>query len=241
MSLKSRTAGYRAFLFCDAGKISVASSVKILYHIFISHCISGALMKKICFADRKAFTLAEVLITLAIIGIVAAMTIPIVIARTTQSEYRTGAKKAFTTLSNVVQQLALQEDMAPEDYEERTDAQNQEYVRLMKQRLQIMREETDSEGNPVFYTTDGIRFHMINSYTYYVDANGDKAPDKLTTAKSDWKTAQYEDDEDLLNLSWDNVKLSDMFYIYFNPENGRGIIAPYVSGIESIVDPQTNP
>ena len=82
---------------------------------------------------------------------------------------------------------------------------------------------------------------MINSYTYYVDANGDKAPDKLTTAKSDWKTAQYEDDEDLLNLSWDNVKLSDMFYIYFNPENGRGIIAPYVSGIESIVDPQTNP
>lgn len=43
---------------------------------------------------KQAFTLAEVLITLAIIGIVAALSIPSVISNTQQAEYRTGLKKA---------------------------------------------------------------------------------------------------------------------------------------------------
>jgi prepilin-type N-terminal cleavage/methylation domain-containing protein len=48
-----------------------------------------------------AFTLAEVLITLGIIGIVAAMTIPTLMNRTNNSEYETAFKKALSNITNV--------------------------------------------------------------------------------------------------------------------------------------------
>jgi len=50
---------------------------------------------------RKAFTLAEVLLTLAIIGVVAALTIPAVITKVTKDQYVTGLKKAYNTLKAV--------------------------------------------------------------------------------------------------------------------------------------------
>jgi len=49
----------------------------------------------------KAFTLAEVLLTLAIIGVVAALTIPAVITKVTKDQYVTGLKKAYNTLKSV--------------------------------------------------------------------------------------------------------------------------------------------
>lgn len=45
---------------------------------------------------RKGFTLAEVLITLGIIGIVAAMTIPTLINNVGDTQYKTAYKKAFS-------------------------------------------------------------------------------------------------------------------------------------------------
>lgn len=47
-----------------------------------------------------AFTLAEVLITLGIIGIVASLTIPTLIANTQKQEFVSGLKKAYSNLSN---------------------------------------------------------------------------------------------------------------------------------------------
>lgn len=49
--------------------------------------------------DKKAFTLAEVLITLGIIGVVAAMTIPTLIANTRAQQFRSKFKKTVSTLS----------------------------------------------------------------------------------------------------------------------------------------------
>ncbi|MBE7707006.1 MAG: type II secretion system protein [Cyanobacteria bacterium SIG30] len=48
----------------------------------------------------KAFTLAEVLITLAIIGVVAALTIPSVVANYEKTQIETKLKKAFNVISN---------------------------------------------------------------------------------------------------------------------------------------------
>jgi len=50
---------------------------------------------------KKAFTLAEVLLTLAIIGVIAALTIPAVITKVTKDQYVTGLKKAYNTLKTV--------------------------------------------------------------------------------------------------------------------------------------------
>lgn len=52
---------------------------------------------------KRAFTLAEVLITLAIIGVVAAMTVPALMTSTRGKEYETGANKAMSTLANSLQ------------------------------------------------------------------------------------------------------------------------------------------
>lgn len=48
---------------------------------------------------NTGFTLAEVLITLGIIGVIAAMTIPTLIANTRSSQYRSALKKTVSTLS----------------------------------------------------------------------------------------------------------------------------------------------
>ncbi len=49
--------------------------------------------------NRKAFTLAEVLITLAIIGVVAALTIPIVVKNYQKTQTVTKLKKAYSIIS----------------------------------------------------------------------------------------------------------------------------------------------
>ncbi|GBF22966.1 pilin-like protein [Candidatus Gastranaerophilus sp. (ex Termes propinquus)] len=51
---------------------------------------------------KGAFTLAEVLITLAVVGIVAASTIPAVVTKLTRQEYVTKLQKAHNTLVNVI-------------------------------------------------------------------------------------------------------------------------------------------
>ena len=62
-------------------------------------------MKKVFLQFNKAFTLAEVLITLVIIGVIAALTIPNVINNTKKQEFVTGLKKSYSTLAQVTSQL----------------------------------------------------------------------------------------------------------------------------------------
>lgn len=54
---------------------------------------------------RKGFTLAEVLITLGIIGVVAAMTLPTVINKINNKQNITAMKKAYSELSQIQQTL----------------------------------------------------------------------------------------------------------------------------------------
>lgn len=57
---------------------------------------------------KKAFTLAETLIVLAIIGVVASLTIPAVIRSTTQDQYVTALKKANTILNQLMEASVMQ-------------------------------------------------------------------------------------------------------------------------------------
>lgn len=64
---------------------------------------------------KRAFTLAEVLITLAIIGVVAAMTIPSLLRGQEEKATVTAVKKAYSTLSNAYK-LAEQENGTPDNW-----------------------------------------------------------------------------------------------------------------------------
>ena len=59
--------------------------------------------------NYDAFTLAEVLITLVIIGVIAAMTIPTLINKTNKQEYVSRLKKAYSTLSQATNRIIADE------------------------------------------------------------------------------------------------------------------------------------
>ena len=131
---------------------------------------------------KSGFTLAEVLVTLMIIGVIAAMTIPSLMQSTSSQEYKAAFKKAVSMLNQAVTlNYAL-------DGEDASDYTGTNFVNLMKTRLNVMSE--DSAKNAV-YTADGMYFKAMagGSCTdtdacakVEVDVNGAKGPNKPTTA-----------------------------------------------------------
>ena len=117
---------------------------------------------------KKGFTLAEVLITLAIIGIVAALSIPSVISNTQQQEFKTGLKKAVSVLNSAIGANIAFQNESPYD---NSDLFNylQRYMSIMKSTT-LMHYYTYTKrndgvlnlnhDNAAFYTTDGMRFEF---------------------------------------------------------------------------------
>lgn len=62
--------------------------------------------------DKKGFTLAEVLITLGIIGVVAALTLPTLIQNHQKQVYVNGLKKALSISQNMVKQMQADEGVS---------------------------------------------------------------------------------------------------------------------------------
>ena len=183
---------------------------------------------------KCAFTLAEVLITLTIIGVVAAMTIPVVSAKVKQHEYKTAAKKAFSIISNAVQTVSAQDGMTPEQYSNGSDAEKQNYYEKLQSKLLVLKTETDAQGNLVIFTNDGFAYHLANTNEIYVDVNGDNNPTKISTPIAEWKQARYDEQEDLFDTAgWENVVLSDVFYIGYN-DDGKSILMPYIQNVSTI-------
>ena len=60
--------------------------------------------------SRKGFTLAEILLTLTVIGVVAALTIPSLLQNTQQSEFKTALKRSYADLSQAT--LMIKNDNA---------------------------------------------------------------------------------------------------------------------------------
>ena len=104
---------------------------------------------------KHGFTLAEVLITLLIIGIVAALTIPSVISNYQQQEFKTGLKKAVSVLNEAIQTNIVQEGETP--YE------NRDLFNYLQRHMSVLRSGRYRTGtNNFFYTTDGMVFEMLH-------------------------------------------------------------------------------
>ncbi len=64
----------------------------------------------------KGFTLSEVLITLVIVGVIAAMTIPGIIQSTQEQEYVTSLKKASSILNSAISMIKANEGISPDEW-----------------------------------------------------------------------------------------------------------------------------
>ena len=98
---------------------------------------------------KGAFTLAEVLITLGIIGVVAAMTMPTLINSTQGAQYKTAYKKALSVMSQaVVMNIALEDYDLSQTLGNRTNgngneashnAESQTLYTLFKNRMNVVK------------------------------------------------------------------------------------------------------
>ncbi|MBE7706589.1 MAG: type II secretion system protein [Cyanobacteria bacterium SIG30] len=153
----------------------------------------------------KAFTLAEVLITLAIIGVVAALTIPTVVTNSRTKEIESRFKKSYAQLSQALQ-FAIKDygsmsGWVNEPLSGREDACKFAqtylipYLKVAKDCTKSSSSDCDYERKNLrndtigdstwcsYYLADGSYFALVPSGDYLlnviIDANGHKKPNVL--------------------------------------------------------------
>ena len=114
---------------------------------------------------RLGFTLAEVLITLGIIGVVAAMTMPTLMNSTNGAQYKTAYKKALSVLSQaVVLNVALDDyDMSQTVAETANDSAS--LYNMFNNRMNVVK--TEGNAYSASNSTDKVKFGDSANYTLY--------------------------------------------------------------------------
>jgi len=130
---------------------------------------------------RFAFTLAEVLITLGIIGVVATLTIPILIQNYKKISYSTQLKKTYNTFLNALRLSEVKNgDMSTWEFPNNT-VTNKDFVdNYIKPYMKSSKVVYTSppNGKVQIYLNDGssISFWTGAVYNIGLDINGDKKP-----------------------------------------------------------------
>lgn len=162
----------------------------------------------------QAFTLSEVLITLVIIGVLAAILVPSVMNNTNKQEYRTAIKKAISGLNQALALEYVLEGVTAQNYVSSEDIVQNLFKKRMNNIAPAAKEFTVSNCNndspdSIFTTNDGMIFCVSNfqsdnsdepnskcSYdnqipcvkndgaNLWIDVNGYRKPNKVTTNSS---------------------------------------------------------
>ena len=118
---------------------------------------------------KLGFTLAEVLITLVIIGVIAAMTVPTLMNNTNAQEFRSALKKAISGANQALTLNYALEGLSANDYKTGKDL----VTEVFKKRMSIIEGEkvfttnncAGASGDTVFTTADGVIFCVASSYS----------------------------------------------------------------------------
>ena len=116
---------------------------------------------------KRGFTLAEVLITLAIIGVVAAISIPSVISNSQQQEFKTGLRKAVSVLNSAITMNMAIDGESPYD--------NANLFGYLQRHMNVMKSYDGIHNLGIFYhyvskSYDGI--HNLGIFYHYVSHTG---------------------------------------------------------------------
>ena len=185
---------------------------------------------------KNAFTLAEVLITLGIIGVVAAMTMPTLLNSTQGAQYRTAYKKALSVLSQaVVMNVALDDyDLAQATVTAAADATNgtsASVFNLFNNRMNVAKtcgascsegwEATDGTetikfgsnetGNFTFFFNDGISLTLEQDAANCTEANKCYGAIDVNGAKNPNRIVTCDNDTDGHNTSCKVTNPTDIY------------------------------
>jgi len=140
--------------------------------------------------SRKGFTLAEVLVTLAIIGVVAALTIPTLIQNTNSQRYQTSLKKAVSILNQ-----ALMSSVAQEGVDASSGTSGALLLGIFDNYLSVLKTSTDTvwlaDGMKITFVSSAACTTITDPSTFVagagqcyaiIDVNGDKGPNVGATA-----------------------------------------------------------
>ena len=156
---------------------------------------------------KIAFTLSEVLITLVIIGIIAAITIPTLMNNTNGQEYRSALKKAISQLNQALVLNYALTGLSSHDYTSAELIVNE----IFSKRMNVIDGEsqfTSSDCDGTVFTTDDGMIFCVNNYSsaysdvkgvscdiynmtpcvqsdgpnLWIDVNGSKKPNRATTS-----------------------------------------------------------
>ena len=155
----------------------------------------------------RGFTLAEVLITLAIIGVVAAISIPSVISNSQQQEFKTGLRKAVSVLNSAITMNMAIDGESPYD--------NKDTFNYLIRHMSILKTTNalpylytfrglsgsyTSGTNAAFYTTDGMRFE-VDDIVGYSGAGPKLHESNVRTCVIGLKYAIYDEDGNRIGTS----------------------------------------
>jgi len=166
-------------------------------------------MKGTKIMKKLGFTLAEVLITLVIIGVIAAMTVPTLMNNTNAQEFRSAFKKAISATNQALTLQYALEGVSAQD----CSTANVLITNIFKKRMSVIdgaasfTNSTACSGTNVFTTADGMQYCVTNwgtgtgdndnkcdAYNTYpcastqttpnlwIDVNGAKKPNEITTS-----------------------------------------------------------
>ena len=170
---------------------------------------------------KNGFTLAEVLITLVIIGVIAAMTIPTLMNNTNKQEYVSKLKKAYSTLAQATNRIISEQGIPRGDIGGwATDSDN--VAELYKKHLSIAKECLNGQGC----------FPNV-SYKHF---NGNNAKNLDTNDNANYRKFLLSDGTSILigriipacTQNWDG-KSDDCFQIYVDVNGAKN---PNKAGVD---------
>ena len=119
---------------------------------------------------KLGFTLAEVLITLVIIGVIAAMTVPTLMNNTNSQEFRSALKKAISGANQALTLHYALEGLGAQDYDQTSIVSD-----VFKKRMSVIDKAGSTDAFPggnctggtaasTFTTQDGIMFCVTSAF-----------------------------------------------------------------------------
>ncbi len=130
------------------------------------------------FLSKKSFTLSEVLITLVVIGIIAAITVPNIIQQNKRTRVETQLKKFYSTMSNAARLSEIQNGISTAEVGFNAfggkDAGEKFFKEYLAPYLNYMKidckyKNESGEERCKVYMNDGSTFTMYNHYIGFAD------------------------------------------------------------------------